>query len=81
MVNIGDVETVLKEGKRAEGQMLWAAKDAEAERAVRLAAVLVLRALNDKRIAHFLNDADELVVTEAARAASRCPKSGSGTPG
>lgn len=73
LINIGDIDAVFKEGRRAEGQLRWAAKDAEAERAVRLAAVLVLRGVNDKRVAHFLNDADELVVIEAARAINDLP--------
>ncbi len=37
-------------------------------RAVRLAAVVVLRRMHDAGVARFLNDRDELVVTEAARA-------------
>ena len=37
-------------------------------RAVRLAAVVALRRLHDPGVAEFVDDADELVVTEAARA-------------
>ncbi len=37
-------------------------------RAVRLAAVVALRRLHEAAVAQFLNDADEAVVTEAARA-------------
>ncbi len=37
-------------------------------KALRTAAVLVLRRMGDERVAEFLNDEDEYVVTEAARA-------------
>lgn len=38
------------------------------DRSLRIAAVLVLRRLQDARVAHFLKDQDEYIVTEAARA-------------
>ncbi|MEM9142860.1 MAG: HEAT repeat domain-containing protein, partial [Bacteroidota bacterium] len=38
------------------------------DRSLRIAAVLVLRRLGDARISRFLNDSDEYIVTEAARA-------------
>ena len=41
---------------------------AHPSRAVRLAAVVALRRMHDVGVARFLNDRDELVVTEAARA-------------
>lgn len=37
-------------------------------RSLRIAAVLVLRRLQDERVQEFLNDEDEFIVTEAARA-------------
>ncbi len=37
-------------------------------RSLRIAAVLVLRRLQDERVAEFLNDGDEYIVAEAARA-------------
>jgi quinoprotein glucose dehydrogenase len=42
-------------------------------RSVRLAAVVALRKLNDSQVARFLNDADPLVVLEAARAIHDVP--------
>lgn len=50
----------------AADAMVALAKDPD--RSLRLAAVLVLRKLADPRIAVFLEDADEYIVTEAARA-------------
>lgn len=38
------------------------------DRSLRIAAVLVLRRLQDHRVSAFLNDSDEYIVTEAARA-------------
>ncbi len=52
---IGDVSSV-------------AALSRHASRAVRIAAVVALRRMRDPAVAQFLTDADELVVTEAARA-------------
>ena len=45
-----------------------AALSSHASRAVRLAAVVALRRMRDASVARFLNDPDELVVVEAARA-------------
>jgi putative membrane-bound dehydrogenase-like protein len=52
---IGDVRSV-------------AALSRHASRAVRIAAIVALRRMRDPAVAQFLTDADELVVTEAARA-------------
>ena len=48
-------------------EALWAARG-DRDRAVRLGILLVLRHEGDPRIAHFLQDPDELLVVEAARA-------------
>ena len=40
-------------------------------RAVRIAAVVALRRMNDPGIAKFLTDSDEFIVTEAARGHQR----------
>lgn len=45
-----------------------AALATNSSRALRIAAVLVLRRLHDENVALFLKDADEYIVTEAARA-------------
>lgn len=45
-----------------------AALNAHEDRSLRIAAVLVLRRLQDPRVSQFLKDPDEYVVTEAARA-------------
>ena len=45
-----------------------AALSRHASRAVRIAAVVALRRMRDPEVAQFLADADEQVVTEAARA-------------
>jgi quinoprotein glucose dehydrogenase len=50
----------------SEQEMLALAKNPN--RALRIAAVLVLRRLNSAQVATFLNDEDEYIVTEAARA-------------
>jgi quinoprotein glucose dehydrogenase len=55
LFRIGDVEAV-------------AAKVRDPDRAVRMAALLVLRRAADPRLAGFLSDADPLLVVEAARA-------------
>ncbi len=73
LVRIGEVETVLNQIRLGEEGKTWGPLVKESKRALNLAAVLMLRALKDPRIARFLNDADDLVVTEAARAINDLP--------
>ena len=70
---IGEIDAVLEQIKLGEEGKTWGPLSNESKRALHLAAVLVLRNLNDKRIARFLNDGDDLVVTEAARAINDLP--------
>jgi quinoprotein glucose dehydrogenase len=60
LFRIGDLDAVL-------------AHAGDAERAVRMAVLLVLRRAADPRIARFLDDADPLLVVEAARAIHDLP--------
>jgi quinoprotein glucose dehydrogenase len=60
LVRIGDADVV-------------AARSSDSNTAVRMAVVLVQRRLQDRRIEKFLNDADPLVRTEAARAIHDLP--------
>ena len=53
---------------RMEAGDAMAALVSDSDRSLRIAAVLVLRRLQDPRVAQFLRDPDEYVVTEAARA-------------
>ncbi len=73
IVRLGEIDAMLEQVKHGEEGKTWGPLSIESKRALNMAAVLVLRALNDKRIARFLNDGDDLVVTEAARAINDLP--------